>query len=59
MPLRDFYASFSRLYGAVAPLRRGILDYGEALDKLVVRNVRKVLESMRSTQPSTPLLPLR
>jgi radical SAM superfamily enzyme YgiQ (UPF0313 family) len=57
MPLRDFYACFSRLYGAVEPLRRGILEYGEALDKVVVRNVRKVLESMRQTQPSSPLLP--
>jgi hopanoid C-3 methylase len=54
MSLRDFYAHFSKLYGAIEPLRRGILGYGESLDELVVRNVRKVLESMRPGQPLTP-----
>ncbi len=48
MPLRDFYAHFSRLYGAIEPLRRGIQGYGESLDELVVRNVRKVLISMKT-----------
>lgn len=56
MPLRDYYAHFSKLYGAIEPLRRGILGYGESLDELVVQNVRKVLESMRSAVPS-PVLP--
>lgn len=54
MSLRDFYAQFSKLYGAVEPLRRGILAYGESLDELVVRNVRKVLESMRPGHPPSP-----
>jgi radical SAM superfamily enzyme YgiQ (UPF0313 family) len=48
MPLRDFYAHFSRLYGAIEPLRRGIQGYGDSLDELVVRNVRKVLTSMKT-----------
>jgi hopanoid C-3 methylase len=48
MPLRDFYAEFSRLYGAIEPLRRGIQGYGDSLDELVVRNVRKVLTSMKT-----------
>ncbi len=47
MPIRDFYASFSKLYGAVQPLARGIAGYGENLDQIVVRNLRKILESMR------------
>jgi radical SAM superfamily enzyme YgiQ (UPF0313 family) len=48
MPLRDFYAAFSRLYGAIEPLRRGIQGFGDNLDELVVRNLRKVVSSMRS-----------
>lgn len=52
MPLREFYNQFSRLYGAIEPLRRGIQGYGDSLDELVVRNVRKVLESMRTPNPS-------
>ena len=54
MSLRDFYAHFSKLYGAIEPLRRGILGYGENLDELVVRNVRKVVESMRSGPSPSP-----
>jgi hopanoid C-3 methylase len=50
LPLREFYAHFSKLYGAIEPLRRGIQGYGDSLDELVVRNVRKVLESMRPGQ---------
>jgi radical SAM superfamily enzyme YgiQ (UPF0313 family) len=48
LPLREFYGHFSKLYGAIEPLRRGIQGYGDSLDELVVRNVRKVLESMGS-----------
>ncbi len=47
LPLREFYAAFSKLYGAVPPLARGIAGYGESLDEIVVRNLRKVVESMR------------
>ena len=48
LPLREFYAHFSRLYGAIEPLRRGIQGYGDSLDEVVVRNVQKVLQSMGS-----------
>jgi hypothetical protein len=47
MPLRDYYAAFSKLYGAIEPLRRGIAGYGENLDELVVKNLRKVMSSMK------------
>ena len=47
LSLREFYSHFSKLYGAIEPLRRGIQGYGEDLDQLVVRGARKVLESMR------------
>ena len=47
LPVREFYAHFSQLYGAIEPLRRGIRGYGENLDELVVRNLRKVLEVMK------------
>lgn len=48
IPIEDFYAHFSKLYGAIEPLRRGIKGYGENLDELVVRNLRKIVESRRS-----------
>lgn len=48
MPLRDFYFRYSKLYEALEPLHRGISDYGENLDEIVVSNVRKMMESMRS-----------
>jgi radical SAM superfamily enzyme YgiQ (UPF0313 family) len=54
MPLRDYYTAFSRLYGAIEPLRRGIAGYGENLDELVVKNLRKVLGSMRTGSPVPP-----
>ena len=48
LPVREFYAHFSRLYGAIEPLRRGIQGYGESLDEIVIRNLRKVREVMRA-----------
>jgi radical SAM superfamily enzyme YgiQ (UPF0313 family) len=54
MPLREYYAAFSKLYGAIEPLKRGIAGYGESLDDLVVRNLRKVMSAMRKN--SLPIL---
>ncbi len=48
MSLKEFYFHYSKLYGALEPLRRGILGYGENQEELVVHNVRKMVESMRS-----------
>jgi radical SAM superfamily enzyme YgiQ (UPF0313 family) len=52
LPVREFYGHFSKLYGAIEPLARGIQGYGEGLDEVVVRNVKKVLESMRQRPAS-------
>jgi radical SAM superfamily enzyme YgiQ (UPF0313 family) len=54
MSLPDYYAAFSKLYGAIEPLKRGIAGYGESLDQLVVGNLRKVMRTMR--QRSLPIL---
>ena len=54
MSLRDYYSSFSKLYGAIEPLRRGIQGFGDNLDEIVIRNLRKVMSSMRSGMPAPP-----
>jgi radical SAM superfamily enzyme YgiQ (UPF0313 family) len=48
MSLADFYAAFANLYGTVPLLARPMAAYGESLDELVVKNVRKVLRSMHT-----------
>ena len=49
MEIEDFYLQFSKLYGAIPPLARGIEQYGEGLDEIVVRNLKKALKTMRET----------
>ena len=47
MEIEDYYTQFSKLYATVPPLARGIAQYGEGLDEMVVRNLKKALKSMR------------
>ncbi len=48
MPIGEFYARFSKLYGALESLRRDIIDHGANLEQLVVNNVLKMRASMRN-----------
>ena len=53
MEIEDYYTQFSKLYSTVPPLARGIAQYGEGLDELVIRNLKKARKSMR--EASSPL----